>query len=145
MRLSELHFKERGPEFLDLLGKFCIMLSEGTLNVASGWMQRARLWRLIFLQARRHALLSRCALVCAALGRGRGGGSVPCAARVQADDGSWDPTHSLAFALLAVPAAQMKHPSKGAAANCVRALVDRIGDMVRPERNPRGYTAVFGL
>ena len=135
MRLSELHFKERGPEFLDLLGKFCIMLSEGTLNVASGWMQRARLWRLIFLQARRHALLSRCALVCAALGRGRGGGSVPCAARVQADDGSWDPTHSLAFALLAVPAAEMKHPKVEAAVNCVSALIHRIEDMVRPERH----------
>ena len=55
-------------DFDTLCGMFCVMLGneEGSLIVRRAWLNTARIWRLIFLQA---------------------------------EDGSWTPSHSLAFAL----------------------------------------------
>ena len=51
LRDARVHFGTRAREFDTLMGKFQVMLSEGTLSGGSGWLQRARLWRLVFLQA----------------------------------------------------------------------------------------------
>ena len=49
-RAAARYFGEDGETFVDLKGKFCVMLGEGTLHDEEGWLANARLWRLIFLQ-----------------------------------------------------------------------------------------------